>query len=133
MEVTVDPTLWARARGRREHGLLVRVFATVPLTAEVREGELAPIQGWISPNYGQRKPAPLLVYQTVARLPLRFMTLLLPTCDALASFPVVSLLAVADRGPVGLVFEDPPEVIRFGEQQEELVTLESVAAVSADQ
>src|SRR5207247_1984022 len=60
MPVAVDPALWARARVAAACGLLMRAWAPVPLKAEVHEGDVAPIQGWISPDYGQRRPAPVV-------------------------------------------------------------------------
>src|SRR5207245_9201095 len=42
LEVHVDPTLWARARGRTGTELLVRPFASVPLKASAPTGALAP-------------------------------------------------------------------------------------------
>src|SRR5207253_1361162 len=78
VEVSVDPTLCARAHRPDARGLLVRPLSTVPLKGEVREGEVDPREGWISPDYGQRRPAPMLVYSAVTRLPNRIVTLLLP-------------------------------------------------------
>jgi hypothetical protein len=121
MEVTVDSALWARARGPEGRGLLVRPFAGVPLKPEVIEGEIAPIQGWVSPNYGQRQPAPLLVYLTVTRLPLRIVTLLFPVQDASAPFPAVSALVGDGPGPVGLVLGDGEESVRFDEPADVIV------------
>ena len=113
LPVTVDPALWARACGPEGRGLLIRPFATVPLKAEVVEGEVAPIQGWVSPNYGQRRPAPVLAYSTVTRLPLRIVTLLLPVEHPSASLPAVSALVGEGPGPIGLVFGGGQETIRF--------------------
>lgn len=113
MQVTADPALWAQARGPEGHGLLIRPFATVPLEADIIEGALAPIQGWIAPDYGQRRPAPLLLYWVVAKLPLRILTLLLPIECPLASPPAISALAADGPGPVGLVFESSQERVRF--------------------
>jgi hypothetical protein len=111
LAVTVDPALWARARGPQGRGLLIRPFATVPLKPEVTEGEVAPIQGWVSPNYGQRQPAPVLTYSAVTRLPLRIVTLLFPVEGPSVSFPAVSALVGEDPG---LVFAGGQEWIRFG-------------------
>ena len=95
--VTVDPDLWARARVAAARGLLIRAWAPVPLKAEVHEGDVAPIQGWISPDYGQRRPAPVVTYSTVTRLPLRIVSLLLPTEDVLGDPPAIApLLADSD-------------------------------------
>ena len=117
MRVTLGPDLWARAHGSRGHGLLIRAFATVPLKAEIREGQVAPIQGWVSPDYGQRRPAPVLIYSAAARLPLRIVTLLLPVGEPLASPPAVSPLMEQGPGPVGLVFANSQETVRFDEQE----------------
>jgi len=113
MPVTVDSALWARAAGPGGHGLLIRPFASVPLKAEVVEGELAPIRGWVSPNYGQRQPAPVLTYTTVTHLPLRIVTLLFPAEDSSVPFPTVFGLAGDGPGPVGLVFGGGQEWVRF--------------------
>src|SRR5207244_12290589 len=53
--------------GRGGRGLLVRPFANVSLKAGVHCGEFAPMQGWISPEYGRREPSPVLIYSTVTR------------------------------------------------------------------
>ena len=79
----------------------------------MREGEQAPIQGWTSPAYGRRLAAPVLIYRTAARLPLRIVTLLLPGDRPFAPPPTVSPLAGDDAGPAGIRFEDSGEVVRF--------------------
>ena len=111
----MDPTLWARARGRSGTELLVRPFASVALKASVHTGELDPLRGWISPIYGRRAPAPLLVYSTVTTLPLRVLTLLLPSVGPRAAVPSVSSVIDASGAPIGLVLEDAGECIAFGE------------------
>ena len=115
IEVEVDSMLWARACGREGRGLLVRAFANVSLKPAVHSGELAPMQGWVSPAYGQRQPAPVLVYSTVTRLPLRIMTLLLPTLSPNAPAPSVAPVVDGDTMPVGLVREDTGETVSFGD------------------
>jgi heparinase II/III-like protein len=106
VEVDVGPTLWARARGRAGRGLFIRPFTAVPLAASLHRGDLAPIHGWVSHVYGQRAPAPALVYSTVTTFPLRIMTLLLPTVDSYADVPGVAPLVGKDDMPMGLVFDD---------------------------
>ena len=115
MEVTVDPTLWARAYGPRGRGLLIRPFAMVALKAEVREGEVAPIQGWVSPDYGQRRPAPVLIYSAVTCLPLRIVTLLLPIEQRQVTPPAVSPIVGEGPGPIGLIFGEGQETILVDE------------------
>jgi hypothetical protein len=117
MEVRVDSDLWARARRRDGRGLLIRPFAALPLKTEVREGEVNPPQGWVSPDYGQRRPAPMIVYTTVTRLPLRVVTLLLPAEDISASPPQVSLLLRGDSVPVGLRFDETGKQVRFDDDR----------------
>ncbi|HEV8441372.1 MAG TPA: alginate lyase family protein [Methylomirabilota bacterium] len=118
MEVTVTPALWARARGTRGSGLLVRPFAAARLKADVRSGEPAPIQGWVSQDYGQRRAAPVVIYSAVTRLPLRIATLLYPIQDPLATPPSVSLLEGEDAGAVGLSFDDGGEIVLFGGREQ---------------
>lgn len=116
VEITVDETLWARAHGPGGCGLLIRAFATVPLEANVLQGHLAPIRGWNSPDYGQRLPSPVLTYSTLAQLPLRIVTVLLPTKNVSASPPKVSALVDRGPGPLDLVFGDGEEIIRFDDR-----------------
>jgi heparinase II/III-like protein len=91
MDVTLEADLWARARELRGQGLLVRPFAAVPLKGEILEGCLAPPRGWISPHYGQRRPAPMLVYSAEAMLPFRIVTLLWPIGGSDDPIPTVVL------------------------------------------
>ena len=115
MAVTVSPDLWTRARGSRGGGLLLRPFTTALLTAEIHEGETAPIQGWVCRDYGQRQPAPAVAYAGSARLPLRMLTLLLPTPHPSAPVPAVFPLTHKDGRLVGLVLPDEQVRLRFGE------------------
>jgi hypothetical protein len=113
MSIAVDSTLWARARRSSGLGLLVRPFTTVPLRPEVIEGADRPIRGWVSVDYGQRQPAPLLTYSASTRLPLRIVTLLYPVADVSASLPKVTAIAGDGAALVGLEFEDSGERVRF--------------------
>lgn len=116
LEVQADPTLWARARGRTGRALLVRPFASVALKPSVHTGELDPPRGWVSPIYGRREPAPLLVYSTVTTFPVRVLTLLWPSPGGHAAPPSVTLTTDAEGAPTGLVLEDTGERIVFGER-----------------
>ena len=69
---------WVRTTGAGGHGLDLRTFAPIPFAARVHEGELAPPLGWCSPDYGQRVPAPLVVFAASVRLPLTVVTVLVP-------------------------------------------------------
>ena len=111
--VTADRAEWVRARGHGGQALLIGAFATIPLETRIVEGELAPAQGWVSAEYGQRRPAPTLIYSAAARLPLRIVTLLWPANNSSADPPRV-LLMKEGRQPCGLVFEDSRETVSFG-------------------
>jgi hypothetical protein len=110
MSVTLDPSGWVRAgRGTRK-GLLLHAFSTSALKAAIHEGETDPRQGWVASDYGDHQPAPMLVYSVTAPLPVRIVTLLLPTDTILASPPSVS--PVTEDGWIrGLVFDDGLEPI----------------------
>ncbi len=110
MPVAVGAAQWARAGRPGGPGLLIRSFSTAPLKCEVHEGELAPIQGWVSPDYGRRQPAPLVSYSTVAQLPVRIISLLVPAEDLGAAPPAVVPIA-GDGGLAGFRLGD--EVVRF--------------------
>jgi hypothetical protein len=110
-KVALETDLWARAQGHRGQELLIRPFALVPLKASVHEGEVSPIQGWVSPDYGQCLPAPVLIYSAETHLPLRIMTLLFPRENAADPIPVVSPILNGGSGPIGLTFCDGNEKI----------------------
>jgi heparinase II/III-like protein len=116
LDVTLEPSLWARARDLRGHGLLVRPFSSARLKAEVRVGDLAPIEGWVSHDYGRRRAAPVLIYSAVTRLPLRIVTLLWPIQDGGAAPPDVSPVLDAGSALVGLAFGDDGETIVFRDE-----------------
>jgi hypothetical protein len=107
MRVGIDPDQWVWAGEPDEAGLLIHAFASVPLKPSLAEGELEPRQGWVSTDYGVLAPAPMLAFSTVARLPLRILTLLLPS-DRAATAPRVSPLVEAE-GIQGLDLEERRE------------------------
>jgi hypothetical protein len=107
------PGLWMRAPGTRGDGLWMVPFASVPLECHVREGEMNPIEGWLSTHYGRRRPAPVVVYTTRARLPIRIATLLLPTARLQPLPPRVDMLCDEAGRLFGLLLADRGETIRF--------------------
>jgi len=115
MDVMLETDLWARARGPRGQGLLVRPIATIPLKGEILEGGLDPSRGWTSPHYGQLRPAPLLVYSAVAVLPVRIVTLLWPTRNAGDTAPAVCPVEGHGPGAAGLVLKNTHHRIKFDE------------------
>ena len=90
-------------------GLFIHAFASVPLKASLFEGELDPRQGWLSAGYGLHAPAPVLVYSAVARLPVRIITVLIPTDEPGAPPPSVS--ALVEHGELlGLLLDGHREI-----------------------
>jgi hypothetical protein len=78
MPVTAGPGGWMRAETPGGSVLWVHAFAAAPLPGTVYRGQVAPIRGWVSPEYGQRQPAPTLVYSSTVALPWRVVTVLMP-------------------------------------------------------
>ena len=71
------------------------------------------MDGWVSPDYGVRRPAPALVYRLRARLPIRLLTLLLPSDDPFRPSRPVAALDGDASGPSGIVFLVSGETVRF--------------------
>ena len=44
----------------------------------VVEGQVDPIQGWVSTRYAQKKPAPVLVHSGVSTLPVKLLSVIYP-------------------------------------------------------
>ena len=112
VEVTLQSELWARATGSG-HALLVRPFCTAPLRVTLFRGCNEPMGGWVSPDYGQREPAPAVVYSAVTKLPLRILTLLLPIEDAAGAPPAVRPLVSEQGELLGVAFGDDEEFVEL--------------------
>jgi hypothetical protein len=104
MRVTRRTHPWVCADTPGGRSFWVAAFASDPLQADVACGELAPIRGWTSAGYGQREPAPVLTYSSLASLPWRCLSLLFPEPVPSASPPFVSPLYDDRHRPRGLVF-----------------------------
>lgn len=114
MEVTLNPDSWVLAADSTGRECRMLVSATAPLQTELVHGRTEPLQGWVSPDYGQREPAPMLVCSTVAQLPLRIVTLVLPMGSLFALPPTVS--ATRDHGRIDLLFEHGLETLHIDDQ-----------------
>jgi hypothetical protein len=77
-------------------------LSTTDVRASVHTGEVAPIRGWVSPDYGRRVPAPMLVYSAMALLPMRQVTVLFPERRPSAVPPSLQPIVNGDRRPTGL-------------------------------
>ena len=114
--VRAIPPRWHAVSAARRRGLMVGVFASVPLSPELHEGDLIPPQGWCSPAFGRRVPAPMLVWSSIARLPARIATVLIPVEDVSLPPPRVSPLMSEGPRLAGLVLGDGEEFVMVNEQ-----------------
>jgi hypothetical protein len=110
--VSLGPHPWARAETPQGRVLWISPFPAAPVQPALKYGELSPIRGWISCDYGDRQPAPMLIYSFAVALPWRILTLLLPDRQGLASPPAVRAIYDATGRPTGLAFDRPCRVVR---------------------
>jgi hypothetical protein len=106
MEITLGGDGWVVGQGCR-----LLVTATVPLQTDLAEGRRQPLQGWMSPDYGQRRPAPMLIYSAITRLPLRVVSLIFP-----ADQPPAVVAAALEHRRIDLLFEDCMETLHIGDR-----------------
>ena len=122
VEVTLEPSGWARASGSGGQGLLLRSYSSAHLELSFHSGSLEPIAGWISRDYGQRQPAPMLICSAAAPLPLRIVTLLLPVGDVAAGPPAIAAQSDQHGAIGGLAFELTGERIQVSDESVSLVS-----------
>jgi hypothetical protein len=111
-----------------EHGWLATKgsdqFLLVPLVHGVQfrlvAGEISPIQGWYSKDYGHREPASVLVGEIETTLPVDFRWLLVPIESHLAGREGVSrdawgISVITDHWTDSIVWEKPAAVTSHGQ------------------
>jgi len=76
------------------------ICSLLPEKVEMKkiEGQLDPIQGWISPAYGKSEPTPVIVYSQAATAPAVFLSALVPTTDVESQVLEVKNLSVSMNG-----------------------------------
>jgi hypothetical protein len=115
--VTLGAHPWARAETPKGRVLWVSPFPSAPVQPALHYGGTAPIGGWISSDYGQRQPAPMLIYSFAVALPWRIVTLLLPDRQG-AAFPPRVRAIYDDAGrPTGVAFDRPRRSVRFDDTE----------------
>ena len=62
----------------RQHKQVFEVWSSPLDNLSVVEGQLDPIQGWVSTRYGQKIPAPVLIHSGVSTLPVRVLSVFFP-------------------------------------------------------
>jgi len=116
LAVTLGTHPWARAETPKGRVLWISPFPSAPVQPALKCGELSPIRGWVSRNYGERQPAPMLIYSFTVALPWRIVTLLLPDRQGQASPPTVRAIYDDAGRPTGLAFDRPRRMVRFDDQ-----------------
>ena len=117
LAVSLGTHPWARAETPLGRALWISPFPSAPVQPALKYGELSPIRGWISREYGDRQPAPMLIYSFAVALPWRIVTLLLPDRQGQASPPAVRAIHDDAGRPTGLAFERPRRVVRFDDHE----------------
>jgi hypothetical protein len=118
---------WLLAELGSGRGLALRCFGSLAVERSVHEGEVDPIGGWVSPDYGLLVKAPLLRLVVRGRLPLRVLTVLVPMADVAAPPPRVEPLSRDGREASGLRFATGEEFV-FGEHEVVFECAESSAS-----
>ena len=105
VRLTAGPEPWIRAETRRGHALWLWPIASTPVETVMSCGELDPPRGWVSAAYGCRQPAPAVSFSTVARLPWRAMTLLVPMTGVAEPPPALTVERDESGRPAGVRFD----------------------------
>jgi hypothetical protein len=91
------------------------VVTSAPSSARCISGQLAPIQGWVSGRYGERRPAPVLEVAAEAELPLVAVTVLSPCAEA----PAIDV-ALRDGGlSLGITSGDAVDEVTVSSRSED--------------
>ena len=112
--VTVGTAPWVRSEGRAG-ALWVGAFAGHALDLSIRQAELHPIEGWMSSNYGRRRPSPVAVYSATAALPARIVTLLMPVDRLDGPAPRVDVRRDESGRLIGLWIADRREALHVSD------------------
>jgi hypothetical protein len=116
LDVALGAHPWARAKTAGGRVLWICPFPSAPVQPALIKGELSPLQGWISPQFGQRQPAPMLIYSFAVALPWRIVTLLLPDRQGMTTPPAVRAIYDDAGQPIGIAFDRPRRMVRFDDQ-----------------
>ncbi len=116
MNVTLEQQSWVRAESPKGHVLWVSTFPSAGVHRTLACGDLNPIRGWVSTNYGQRQPSPMLIYSSKTTLPWRALTLLWPDSQRSGVPPSVTAIFDEDGRPAGLTFNGSHASVHFNDQ-----------------
>jgi hypothetical protein len=116
VDLTLGAHPWARAQTAGGPVLWICPFPAAPVQPALKCGETSPIRGWISPEFGRKTPAPMLIYSFAVALPWRIVTLLLPDRQGMTTPPAVRAIYDDAGQPAGIAFDRPRRVVRFDDQ-----------------
>jgi hypothetical protein len=92
----------------QQAGLLLGLYASRPMRAELVRGQIAPIGGWTSSGYGEKKPSLTLRARLSGAAPAAAITFLAPFQEAFADGslnPVVRRLKLEDGKGIACAYE----------------------------
>jgi len=129
LKVTESDDDWVLAYGRNGSGMLLQTFAGASTSRELVSGAPHPMQGWVSPDYGQRVAAPTLTYKTHGVLPLRLISVLFPLEQANQAPPVVNLSAEGDASTLTIQTDNCLDTVTITRADMRLQESEPLCAV----
>ena len=88
-------------------------LASMTVCAALHTAEMTPIRGWVSPDYGRRVPAPMLVYRARAPLPMRLVTVVYPNRRQPASVPAIHGIYDNHGRPRGVRVPAAQRIVHF--------------------
>jgi hypothetical protein len=83
-------------RTENQNGANLFIYPLLPGQVSLKkvDGQINPIQGWISTAYGQKEPAPAIIYSQVAQTPAVFLCALIPVANSLPQLFDVTMMPV---------------------------------------
>jgi hypothetical protein len=114
-QLTMAPDDWVTVRQANGSVCYLLVMGTAPLQRRQFNGGVGLAQGWESPAYGHREPAPALRYSSESRLPLSIITLLIPS-DGRNCMPPPVVATSMQHQRIDLAFADCVETVHIGER-----------------
>lgn len=111
--VAAGPSPWVAASGLDHRGLWLAVFTPDRCEPVVHAGLRHPKAGWVSSLYGERHPAPVVGYPMIVKLPIRLLTLIVPSPHLTRIPPNIEIDRGADGSVRGLRARDWDETLEF--------------------
>jgi hypothetical protein len=111
--VTLEAGGWVRAEGTRGRGLWLQVTAPEPIALGLREGARDPIDGWVSPAYGVRVPAPVVIASGRCDGGTQIVTAIVPECPIASAPPAIEWIYEPSGRAVGVRIGGDDRLIRF--------------------